>query len=87
LVGIAQIHGNPCWRRIDWTWIMPAIFAIAWASLVASSGPVSREVSAIDIFAMREHPQDCRERSDACELGERNDLPRFEQVHRRVIQV
>ncbi|COY09490.1 Uncharacterised protein [Mycobacterium tuberculosis] len=47
LVGIAEIHGRPCWRRTAWTARMPAILAIAYASLVGSNGPVSSALSGI----------------------------------------
>ncbi len=41
LVGIAEIQGNPNCLRTAWTWMIPAILAIAYASLVGSRWPFS----------------------------------------------
>lgn len=44
---MAEMYEAPYCLRYDWTWTMPAIFARAYASLVGSSGPVSRASSLI----------------------------------------
>jgi len=53
LVGIAEMKLHPYCRRYAWHNLMPAIFAIAYDSLVGSSGPVSSASSAIGCGASR----------------------------------
>ncbi len=44
---MALMYEAPYCRRYDWVCTMPAILASAYASLVGSSGPVSRASSGI----------------------------------------